>query len=348
MNNENNNQKFCPGCEEYSDAKVVERNDTYKVRDREITVPVKVEICAGCGETLGSDAGDQEILNAVHAEYRRLADLLTPEQIKSIRKRYALSQKSFAALLGMSEATINRYEQGALQDQVHDTAIRACEKNDMMRGLVERRGGRLSKWQRDRVEKVLDGAGGSESNNLDRFVEFDWISMPQEVTDRTGFRRFDYERFASVAAWFCNKWEQVSRTTINKLMFYADFLCFKTNTVSLTGAAYQRRQYGPVPANYDGLLSRMESEGILISREKEYPNGYMGFCYSVGPIVRSLNVEFTEQEQEVLEHVSRAFQGMTAKAISDKSHQESAWMKTEDKDFISFATAASLSLSLPQ
>ena len=172
--------------------------------------------------------------------------------------------------------------------------------------------------------------------------------MPKEVTDKTGFRRFDYKRFAAVAAWFCDRLGQVSRTTINKLMFYADFLSFKTKTVSLTGAAYRRLAYGPVPADYGALLSRMESEGVLASEEREYTEGYMGQYYSVGPIVKSLDVEFTAQEQEVLEHVAGVFGGMTATAISDRSHQESAWMDTDDKEFISFTTATSLSLSLSQ
>ena len=346
MNNEN--EKFCPGCEEYRQTKTVERDETYTVRDRQITVPVTVELCSACGESIGSDEDDQMILDAVHTEYRHQADLLTPERIKDIRKRCRLSQKSFAALLGMSEATINRYEQGGLQDHAHDEAIRACEAPKIVRDMLGRRGHLLSQWQRERAEDALAGVAGPESDILDRVDELDWFCMPKEITDKTGFRRFDYKRFAAVAAWFCDRLEQVSLTTINKLMFYADFLHFKTYTVSLTGAAYRRLPYGPTLADYGSLLSRMESEGILASEEREYTEGYMGRYYSVGPIVKSLDVEFTAPEQEVLEHVARVLGGMTATAISDRSHHESAWMDTADKEYISFTTASSLSLSLPQ
>jgi len=172
--------------------------------------------------------------------------------------------------------------------------------------------------------------------------------MPKEVTDRTGFRRFDYKRFAGVVAWFCDRLGQVSLTTINKLVFYADFLSFKTTTVSLTGAAYRRLDYGPVPADYGGLLSRMESEGILVSQEREYTQGYTGFYYSPGPEADSPDVEFTDHERKVLEYVARTLGGMTAKAISEKSHEESAWKDTKDREYISFTTAMSLSLSLPE
>jgi putative zinc finger/helix-turn-helix YgiT family protein len=344
----NETEEFCPSCEEYCETKVSERDETYTVRDRRITVSVKATLCAACGESIGSDEDDQAILDAVHAEYRRQTDMLTPERIKDIRKRYLLSQRSFAALLGMSEATINRYEQGGLQDQVHDEAIRACETPSIVRGLLERHGGVMSQWQRDRVEQALAGAAEPASTILDTLGEVDWVCMPKEVTDKTGFRRFEYKRFAAVVAWFCNRLEQVSRTTMNKLVFYADFLSFKTATVSLTGAAYRRLEYGPVPADYGGLFSRMESEDILVSQEREYPNGYIGFYYSVGPEAASLDIEFTPHQRKVLEHVARTLGGMTAKAISDKSHQESAWKDTGDKEYISFTTAASLSLSLPE
>ena len=135
-------EEFCPSCEEYRQTKVVGRDETYTVRDRKITLSLEVELCTCCGESIGSDETDQKILDAVHAEYRRQADLLTPERVKEIRKRYRLSQKSFAVLLGMSEATINRYEGGGLQAQTHDTAIRACEKSDVVREMLERRGQR--------------------------------------------------------------------------------------------------------------------------------------------------------------------------------------------------------------
>jgi putative zinc finger/helix-turn-helix YgiT family protein len=152
-----NREAFCPNCEEYRLTKAVERTELYKVRGRDIEVPVRAEVCAECGEQLGSDKKDKQVLDAVYAEYRRQIDLLGPEQIKEVRKRYQLSQKSFAALLGMSEATINRYEQGGLQDPAHDNVIRACDRPEVARDLLKRRGHLLSDWQRKRMEAALAG-----------------------------------------------------------------------------------------------------------------------------------------------------------------------------------------------
>jgi putative zinc finger/helix-turn-helix YgiT family protein len=337
---------FCPTCEDLRETRREARQETYKVRGQEITVPVSVEVCTDCGEALGDDQQDQQIITAAYDEYRRQHHLLRPGEIKEIRERYRLSQKSFAALLGMSEATINRYEQGSLQEQSHDNAIRACQDPQFVRDLLQRHGDLLSQWQRKRVEETLAGQEAADSGCLLLQSETGWTGMPQEVSECTGFRRFDYDRFAFVVVRLCQMLGEISTTVINKLLFYTDFLNFKTTTVSLTGAAYLRLDYGPVPPEYDGLLSRMEAAGILIRRERDFPNGYTGYYYQTGPNADSLGVELTPHEQKVLEHVAGTLGRLNAKTISDHSHQESAWLNTEDKQLISYKEAATLSLTL--
>lgn len=338
-------EEFCPGCEEYHETKVVEREETYTVRARKITVPVKAEVCCNCGESIGSDETDQEILDVVHAEYRQQADLLTPERIKEIRKRYRLSQKSFAALLGMSEATINRYERGGLQDQALDTAIRACERSEVMRDILERRRHMLTDWQRQRAERALAGMAEPDGDLIGQGI---WIQATNEVSDRTGFRRFDSKRFASVVVWFCGRLDGVFSTPINKLLFYADFLNFKTATVSLTGTAYRKAPLGLVPTDYGKLLGWMVDEGVLEGREVEFSNGNTGYRYDLGPKADSVKTEFSEHEKKVLEYVAAELGGLSAKAISDRSHKESAWKDSEDGQVISYQVARDLSLSLPE
>ncbi len=339
---------FCPTCEDLRETRRDTWQETYKVRGQDITVPVSVEVCIECGEALGDDKQDQQIVTAAYDEYRRRHNLLHPEQIKEIRRMYRLSQKSFAALLGMSEATVNRYEHGSLQEQSHDNAIRACRDRQFFQDLLQRRGDLLSEWQRKRTEDALAGQETPNSAFLQALSEANGICMPVEVSERTGFRRLDYDRLAFVIVRLCQMLGEISTTVINKLLFYADFLNFKTTTVSMTGAAYRRLDYGPVLADYDGLLSRMEAEEILIRRERDYPKGYTGYYYQTGPNAATLGIELTPHEQKVLEHVTKTLGRLNAATISDRSHRESAWLNTEDRQLISYKEAANLSLTLAE
>ena len=47
--------------------------------------------------------------------------MLSTVEIRRIREQYDLSREAFAAVLGMSPATLYRYEAGALQDDLHDS-----------------------------------------------------------------------------------------------------------------------------------------------------------------------------------------------------------------------------------
>ena len=151
-----------------------------------------------------------------------------------------------------------------------------------------------------------------------------------------------------MVVWFCRRLGGVFKTPINKLAFYADFLNFKTATVSLTGMAYRKVNYGPVPTDYGSLLDWMEGAGILVCHEVEFQNGNTGYRYEPGPEADSVKTEFSEHEERVLEHVACELGRMTPGAISDRSHKESAWQDAEPREIISYQKARLLSLSLPR
>lgn len=61
--------KFCPKCEKYRDVITKNVYETYKIHGVEIEVPILREECIFCGEHLGSDEQDKEILDFVKEEY---------------------------------------------------------------------------------------------------------------------------------------------------------------------------------------------------------------------------------------------------------------------------------------
>ncbi len=149
---------FCDPCGDDREFVRESRKQTHAIRGEQITAVIPLLVCRSCGHTQPDHTTEIDSLQLFHEEYRRRHKMLTPNRVRSIRERYALSHEAFAALVGMSPATLYRYEAGALQDEVNDSLIYACEHPDTMQRLVRRRQDRLSPLQLKRVEDALRAA----------------------------------------------------------------------------------------------------------------------------------------------------------------------------------------------
>ena len=81
---------------------------------------------------------------------------LTPEEIKSIRSMYGLSQRSFALLLGLGEATIARYETGATEpSKANAKLIRAAADPKFMLQCLAEDGDAIPQLQFSSAERYI-------------------------------------------------------------------------------------------------------------------------------------------------------------------------------------------------
>ena len=91
----------------------------YRVEIPALTVPR----CGSCQALSIDDEADRQI----SAAFRREARLLAPEDIRQGREKLGLTQKQFANLLGVGEATVSRWETGAqIQQRAMDRFLRVC------------------------------------------------------------------------------------------------------------------------------------------------------------------------------------------------------------------------------
>lgn len=147
---------YCPSCEKECTTKVVEQNETLKVKGQDITLKVKVRICEKCGEEIIDKELDNESLKAFYEEYKKINNLLTTAEIKEIRNQWGLSQSQFALLLGMGEKTITRYENGNIQDETHDNLIRLARETESFRTLWDVRKDKLDRKTQNKVLSILE------------------------------------------------------------------------------------------------------------------------------------------------------------------------------------------------
>lgn len=116
-------KNYCEICGKDVETKIITRKESYAVCGEEVEVEAKVMVCTECGEDLFNEELDSATLLNAYSEYRRIHNLLKPEEIKKIREQYGLSQEDFAKLLNWEEKTIRRYENGAVQSPEHNSLL---------------------------------------------------------------------------------------------------------------------------------------------------------------------------------------------------------------------------------
>jgi putative zinc finger/helix-turn-helix YgiT family protein len=87
-----------------------------------LTLPaLRAPRCRACGGIVLDTDANQQISQA----FRKQAHLLAPEEIRQKRKELNLTQEQLAALLGVAEATLSRWETGAqIQQRSLDKLLR--------------------------------------------------------------------------------------------------------------------------------------------------------------------------------------------------------------------------------
>jgi putative zinc finger/helix-turn-helix YgiT family protein len=108
---------FCPNCDQESPLTLVRETEVFNVRGEEIPVEVEFYRCRVCGEEFENSHSATDPYEAAYREYRARKQMLQPEEIREFRLRHGLTQQELSDLLGIGVATLNLYENGALQEE---------------------------------------------------------------------------------------------------------------------------------------------------------------------------------------------------------------------------------------
>jgi len=114
----------CPAC----GTLMVEKRGRLRlpVNGEEIAIPSAAHLkCPKCHEVVLRSQDARRLSQDAIAIYRRKHDLLSADQIRSIRERFELTQAEFARLLRLGANTLSRWEAGRnVQTEAMDTLLR--------------------------------------------------------------------------------------------------------------------------------------------------------------------------------------------------------------------------------
>ena len=331
---------YCEVCEKEVETKVITRKETFNVCGEDIEVNAQIMICADCGEELFNEELDSKTLICAYNEYRRKHKLLFPEEIKRIREQYGLSQRSFAKLLNWGDKTIHRYENGAIQDRVHNSLLLFLREPENMRTYLLENEVTIDEKQKARLLETVERLEQTTEYRIGRhFFELLSSSIPSE---QNAFKSFYYDTFCAMVLFFAHKNVELLKTKLMKLLNYSDMIFYKENGISISGLKYAHLPYGPVPDHFEMLLGKMAEDHIA------HINILYDGAYEKHQVVPEQDIPeggLTDLELNVLERVYEKFKDFGSSDISDYSHKEKGYQSTKEGEIISYAYAKDIKLN---
>lgn len=330
--------RYCVNCDDERALREEVRRHTLVIKGKRIEFDAEVAVCQVCGEVVASPDYDDAALRKAYDLYRKQQGLLTSEEIVTLRKRYGLSQRALARLLGWGLVTIQRYEKGVIQDRAHDQVLRSLFDPRRVLALLGREGDDLTPGERECLRRKAQEIFEKER------AQWTLADVARELPDQqpnvyNGWRRFDVLRFATAVSWFATRVENLVKTKLAKLLWLADFKHFRDFGVSITGVSYARLPHGPAPDKFGLLLSHAAVAGVIELEEAEFGEYIGDMIRPLTPLDETL---FDEHETATFEYILRRFGRHSAKRLSELSHQENAWLERANGELIPYDEAPKL------
>jgi uncharacterized phage-associated protein len=158
-----------------------------------------------------------------------------------------------------------------------------------------------------------------------RVVQVDW--------------HYDEEKFAEVLLYVAKRLEADpagGAMKLNKALFFADFAHVRGHGRPITGAEYQKLQYGPAPRRMVPVRDALIAGGAATIREEVYLGKVQ---HRLVPLRDPDMSKLEASEREVLDQVLDRMHGRSGTFMSDVSHQVPGWQMVDEGETIPYETA---------
>ena len=130
--------------------------------------------------------------------------------------------------------------------------------------------------------------------------------------------------------------ERFGATKLNKILFYSDFHAYVNFGKSITGCEYKRQKNGPCPHELPPMRDTMEvNRDIGIKNVK-----YHGLNQKRTIALRDPDLSiFSGSEIALVQKIIDKYWDLSAREISEKSHEFIGWKLAEEKESIPYEVA---------
>jgi len=339
------NLDFCPGCGKKHDLEIKSELVSINIKKEKIIYKRRYFYCENVDEILiPAKLMDENLLRAKDT-YRMKNDLLTSEQIKNIRQKYNLTQKDMAKLLGWGLKTITRYENKMIQNDAH---------NDVMKLLMNDPGFALRKLEENKpnfdkksleaYKKIFLEKIGNEGliEKKKEIVEDAYLRIYNQFSEKNeynGYKKLNFKKLGELIYYIVSKLKETFTVKLMKILWYSDFLNYKINRKGLSGLVYLHEQYGALPIRYEEILEIFPD---LIEIQKIEFEENIGKKF-IPKKYKKLSL-LSDEEKKVVDKVVNKFKHKSGRELSEIMHDEIAYKKSKNKEFISYEYGKNLDL----
>ncbi len=129
---------------------------------------------------------------------------------------------------------------------------------------------------------------------------------------------------------------KVTKTKLAKYLYLADFAWFYSHLESMSGMAYRRIDYGPVPDQYFRALEELERDGLAAVDQKKRENGPV-YLISVTEAGKKRRLDkLAAQEKELLKKIERKWRKKDTAELVAFTHEQMPYALSFDAEIIPY------------
>ncbi|HPO27237.1 MAG TPA: type II toxin-antitoxin system MqsA family antitoxin, partial [Petrotogaceae bacterium] len=173
--------------------------------------------CPVCKSNLYVESIHSENMEKGLQLYRKKHDLVSPLEIKEVRKLYDISQSLFSKILGIGEATIRRYETGMIPSKINSDTIKQARSPKAFMNFVEQNKENISPEDYEKVSAAVKNLLSDMDNKKQK-------SEIQQI-----HKSYDMQKIFYIIHYIIGFSSENDFIKILKLMWLIDYFYYKKN-----------------------------------------------------------------------------------------------------------------------